>query len=230
MRILVIEDEPKVAQNIKKGLEEQVYDVDIAYDGSMGKKLILKNIYDLVILDVILPGTNGFDICKEIRKLNIQVPILMLTALDSMEDKIMGLDSGADDYLSKPFKFGELLARIRALNRRKNSQIIPPILEFSDIQLNTYSKTVTRNGKKIDLSPREFFLLEFLMKNPGKVLSRPEITEQVWGISFDQGTNVVDVYINYLRNKIDVGSTPKIIQTIVGMGYMLKEQIENENT
>ncbi len=229
MKILVVEDEIKVAQFIKKGLEEQSYEVDVAYDGVLGLKLILKNSYDVVILDVILPKTNGVEICREIRKMNLQVPILMLTALDSTDDKVTGLDAGADDYLSKPFKFRELLARVRALNRRKGNTISALVLKVSDLELNAFSKTVTRKGKKIELTPREFFLLEFLMKNAGKVLSRPEITEQVWEISFDQGTNVVDVYINYLRNKIDVDFSPKLIHTVFGMGYVLKEQLENEN-
>jgi two-component system copper resistance phosphate regulon response regulator CusR len=230
MRILVIEDEVKVAQFIKKGLEEQSYEVDLAYDGAMGKKLILRNLYDLVILDVILPKENGFEICKDIRKLNLQVPVLLLTALDSTDDKVTGLDAGADDYLSKPFKFRELLARVRALSRRKSNKIHALVLKLADMELSTYDKTVTRKGKKIDLTRREFFLLEFLMKNAGKVLSRSEISEQVWEVSFERGTNVVDVYINYLRNKIDADFSPKLIHTIFGMGYVLKEQKENENS
>lgn len=224
MRILVIEDEIKVAQFIKQGLEEQAYEVDIAYDGAMGKKLIIRNLYDVVILDVILPKENGFEICKEIRKMNLHVPVLMLTALDSTDDKVTGLDAGADDYLSKPFKFRELLARVRALGRRKAKKINALVLKIADMELNTYSKTVTRKGKKIELTRREFFLLEFLMKNAGKVLARSEISEQVWEVSFDQGTNVVDVYINYLRKKIDSDFSPKLIHTVFGMGYVLKEQ------
>ena len=223
MKVLVIEDEPNVALFIKKGLEENGCEAIIAYDGIMGIKLLDQSEFDVVLLDVILPQKNGFEICREIRMKNLSIPILMLTALDATDDKVTGLDAGADDYLSKPFKFQELLARIRALSRRKKNTYTNPVLNFADLELNIHTKSVHRNSKKIDLTPREFYLLEFLLKNSGKVLSRSEIAEQVWGIKFDRGTTVVDVYINYLRNKIDSGFTPKLIHTVFGMGYVFKE-------
>ena len=222
MKILLVEDEPKVSSFIKKGLEEQTYIVDIAYDGLMGKKLALNIEYDIIILDVILPSISGIELCKEIRKVNTSVPILLLTAIGTTEDKVLGLDAGADDYLTKPFKFMELLARIRALTRRKNNLSAPTILTFADLELDTGSKIVKRNCKIINLTAREFFLLEFFLKNKERVLSRAEIAENIWEISFDTGTNIVDVYINYLRNKIDKGFSPKLIHTIIGMGYVLK--------
>lgn len=222
MKILLVEDEPKVASFIKKGLEEQTYIVDQAYDGLMGKKLALSNEYDIIILDVILPSISGIELCKEIRKINTSVPILLLTALGTTEDKVIGLDAGADDYLTKPFKFMELLARIRALTRRKSILTIPAILTIADLEMNTGSKIVKRNGKVINLTAREFFLLEFFLNNKERVLTRAEIAENIWEISFDTGTNIVDVYINYLRNKIDKGFSPKLIHTIIGMGYVLK--------
>ena len=222
MKILLVEDEPKVASFIKKGLEEQTYIVDLAYDGLMGKKLALSNAYDTIILDVILPSISGIELCKEIRKTNTSVPILLLTALGTTEDKVIGLDAGADDYLTKPFKFMELLARIRALTRRKSNQTTPTILTIADLEMDTGSKIVKRNSKIINLTAREFFLLEFFLKNKGIVLSRAVIAENIWEISFDTGTNIVDVYINYLRNKIDKGFSPKLIHTIIGMGYVLK--------
>ena len=222
MKILLVEDEPKVASFIKKGLEEQTYIVDLAYDGLMGKKLALSNEYDIIILDVILPSISGIELCKEIRKSNTSVPVLLLTALGTTEDKVIGLDAGADDYLTKPFKFMELLARIRALTRRKSNQTTPTILTIADLEMDTGSKIVKRNGKIINLTAREFFLLEFFLKNKGIVLSSAVIAENIWEISFDTGTNIVDVYINYLRNKIDKGFSPKLIHTIIGMGYVLK--------
>ena len=222
MKILLVEDEPKVASFIKKGLEEQTYIVDLAYDGLMGKKLALSNEYDIIILDVILPSISGIELCKEIRKSNTSVPVLLLTALGTTEDKVIGLDAGADDYLTKPFKFMELLARIRALTRRKSNQTTPTILTIADLEMDTGSKIVKRNSKIINLTAREFFLLEFFLKNKGIVLSRAVIAENIWEISFDTGTNIVDVYINYLRNKIDKGFSPKLIHTIIGMGYVLK--------
>jgi two-component system copper resistance phosphate regulon response regulator CusR len=222
MKILLVEDEQKVASFIKKGLEEQTYIVDQAFDGLMGKKLALNYKYDLIIMDVILPGISGIKLCKEVRKVDKKVPILLLTALGTTEDKVEGLDAGADDYLTKPFKFQELLARIRALARRKNNPITSEIFSIADLEMNTTAKTVKRNGQLINLTAREFFLLEFFLKNIGRVLSRAEIAENIWEISFDTGTNIVDVYINYLRNKIDKGFSPKLIHTVIGMGYVLK--------
>ena len=223
MKILLVEDEPKVAAFIKKGLEEQSYDVDQAFDGFFGRKLALENEYDLIILDVILPHLSGLEVCREIRKHNTTVSILMLTALGATDDKILGLDSGADDYLVKPFEFKELLARIRALTRRANDAPSGEILKMADLEMDLVKKTVTRAGQPINLTAREFALLQYLMRNRERVVSRVDIIEQVWETSFDTGSNVIDVYINFLRKKIDKDYSPKLIHTLVGMGYVMKE-------
>ena len=223
MKILLIEDEPKVASFIKKGLEEQSYDVDQAYDGFLGKRLALEKPYDLIILDIILPQLNGLEVCKAIRQHNTSVSILMLTALGNTTDKIEGLDAGADDYLVKPFEFQELLARIRALSRRKSDYPVTEVLRIADLELDIARKTVTRNGQPITLTAREFALLTYLMRNKGRVVSRVDIIEHVWETSFDTGSNVIDVYINFLRKKIDKDHTAKLIHTLVGMGYVIKE-------
>lgn len=223
MKILLIEDEPKVASFIRRGLEEQLHEVQVAFDGYTGRQMALSNPYDLIILDVNLPQMNGIEVCKAIRTENAAIPILMLTALGTTENKITGLDSGADDYLVKPFEFKELLARIRALARRSNQQDVPgQVYRISDLEMDTASKTVRRSGKKIDLTAKEFSLLEYMLKNQGRVISRVDIAEKVWEISFDTGTNVIDVYINFLRKKIDKDFSPKLIHTLVGMGYVLK--------
>jgi two-component system copper resistance phosphate regulon response regulator CusR len=224
MKILVIEDEPKLAQFIEKGLKEQNYQVDVAHDGESGKKLALQRKYDCIILDLILPNCSGIEVCLSVRKEDVTVPIIMLTALGTTEDKVHGLDSGADDYLTKPFKLTELLARIRALSRRKDKPVSEAKLAFADLELDTSTKSAHRNGKSIVLTSREYFLLEFLLKNQGRVLSRAEIAQNVWDISFDSGTNVVDVYVNYLRNKVDKGFSTKLIHTVFGMGYILREE------
>ncbi|MDX5348320.1 MAG: response regulator transcription factor [Hymenobacteraceae bacterium] len=223
MKILLVEDEPKVAAFLKKGLEEQGYDVTQAYDGFFGRKLALENDFDLIILDVILPNMNGLEVCREIRKQNKAVPILMLTALDTTEDKITGLDSGADDYLVKPFEFKELLARIRALTRRVSDVPQSEIMQIADLEMDVTRKTVTRSGVPINLTAREFTLLRYLLLNKERVVSRVDIVENVWETSFDMGSNVIDVYINFLRKKIDKGFSPKLIHTLVGMGYVIKE-------
>lgn len=227
MKILLIEDEPKVASFIKKGLEEQNYEVDQAYDGTFGVKLALQNEYDLVILDIILPHMNGLEVCREIRRHNSSVSIVMLTALGSTDDKIVGLDAGADDYLTKPFEFKELLARIRALSRRGGENVSGEKLSIADLEMDVVKKTVHRGGKTVSLTAREFALLYYLLRNQDRVVSRVDITEQVWETSFDTGSNVIDVYINFLRKKIDKGHSVKLIHTLVGMGYVLREQ---ENT
>lgn len=224
MRILLVEDEPKVGSFIKKGLEEQSYEVDQAYDGNFGLKLALSNEYDLIMLDIILPHMNGLEVCREIRKSKPSVSILMLTALGSTDDKITGLDAGADDYLTKPFEFKELLARIRALTRRAGDTGASEKLTIGDLEMDLGSKTVTRGGKPINLTAREFALLHYLLRNRGRVVSRVDITENVWETSFDTGSNVIDVYINFLRKKIDKGFPSKLIHTLVGMGYILKEE------
>jgi two-component system, OmpR family, copper resistance phosphate regulon response regulator CusR len=223
MKILLVEDEPKVASFIKKGLEEQAYEVEQAYDGNFGLKMALQNEYDLIILDIILPHMSGLDVCRAVRKKNMQVPILMLTALGSTDDKITGLDAGADDYLTKPFEFKELLARLRALARRSADNGNSEKLSIADLEMDLDSKMVTRAGKPINLTAREFSLLHYLLRNRGRVVSRVDITENVWETSFDTGSNVIDVYINFLRKKIDRGFPSKLIHTLVGMGYVLKE-------
>lgn len=223
--ILLIEDEQNVSSFIKKGLEEENYSVYVAYDGQTGLEVLYQNLIDVIILDIILPGINGFEVCHKIRQKGYQeVPILMLTALGSTENVVRGLDMGADDYLVKPFKFKELLARVKALGRRKNLTIpVHRQIRISDLVLDLDAKMVSRAGKEIKLTSTEYRLLEYLLKNQRRVVSRVDILENVWDINFDMGTNVVDVYVNYLRNKIDKGFEPKLIQTVIGMGYVLKE-------
>ena len=221
MRLLVIEDEKKVASFIKKGLEEEHYAVDVAYDGEEGLYLSETNDYDLVILDLMIPKIHGWDVLKKIRAKRNNVPILVLTARDSIEDKVKGLDSGCDDYLTKPFAFAELLARIRALLRREKTEK-EPILRIADLTLSLVTHKVARRGKEIELTSREYTLLEYFMRNPDKVLTRTMISEHVWDYHFDSMTNVIDVYVNYLRKKIDKDFEPKLIHTLRGIGYIMK--------
>jgi two-component system, OmpR family, copper resistance phosphate regulon response regulator CusR len=222
MRILIVEDDPKIASFVKIGLENSNYFVDIAYDSANGEKLALRKEFDIIILDVILPGITGFELCKRIRNHNIKTPILILTSLDSIEDKVSGFNSGADDYLLKPFSFQELLLRIQALNRRNKGSFVNSQLRLADLEMDTMGKTVKRDGKEIKLTAREYKILELLISYPGKVFDRMEIVEKVWGLSFNSGTNVVDVHINSLRNKIDKMFSQKLIHTVVGMGYVMK--------
>ena len=223
MHILVVEDEPKVAEFIKKGLTEQQHKIDLAFDGLAGEKMALENEYDLIILDVILPHLSGVDLCKRIRNCKLDVPILMLTAMGTTRDKLAGFDAGADDYLVKPFHFDELLARIKALGRRKMRSAPGLVYQILDLEVDAYKKTVRRAGKEIILTAKEFALLELLMTNKNRVLSRAYIAETVWGIDFNRGTNVIDVYINYLRGKVDKGFSKPLIQTVIGMGYVLRD-------
>lgn len=221
---MVIEDEPKVVSFLKQGLEEQGYDIDVAYDGQMGERLATKEYYDLILLDVILPHINGIELCRKIRKTNENVSILMLTALGTTDDKVEGFDAGADDYLVKPFEFKELLARIKALTKRSSGVIhASNTLKVGDLELDLNKKVAKRMGKTIELTAKEFSLLEYLMKNRGKVVSRGDISEKVWDINFDTGTNVVDVYVNILRKKIDKDFETKLIHTRIGMGYIFDE-------
>lgn len=224
MKVLLVEDEIKVAAFIKQGLEEIGYEVDMTHDGLKGKKLSHDNHYDLLILDVMLPNKSGLEICSEVRKFNKDVPILMLTALGTTDDKVNGLEAGADDYLVKPFHFKEFLARVKALTRRRKDTTEDDTLRIADLEMNLVTKDVKRAGKSIKLTAREFDLLEYFIRNTGRVLNRADIAGTVWDINFDTGTNVVDVYVNYLRNKIDKGFSPKLIHTLVGMGYVLKEE------
>jgi DNA-binding response OmpR family regulator len=222
MKILLIEDEKELTRTLKKGLKEAGYNVDVVYDGDSGVSLAVTGEYDCIILDYRLPKLNGLEVCREIRRNKVNTPILMLTVVDSVEMKVQCLDAGADDYLTKPFSFSELLARIRALTRRSRSG--SSIIQVEDLILNPSSRTVTRGGKKIYLTPREYDLLYFLLVNQGRVVTRMEIAENVWGINFDRGTNYVDVYINYLRKKIDYGFSKKLIHTVRGVGYVLKAE------
>ncbi|CCH01340.1 two component transcriptional regulator, winged helix family [Fibrella aestuarina BUZ 2] len=222
--LLVVEDEIKVAAALKKGLETQAYAVDVANDGREGKRLLGVNRYDLVILDVNLPFVSGLELAEYARSKNDRLPILMLTALDTTTDKVQGFDAGADDYLAKPFAFAELFARVKALLRRAVPAEPDPVLAFADLELDRLGKVARRQGLTIELTAREFALLEYFMRNAGRVLSRADIAEQVWDIGFDTGTNVIDVYVNYLRNKIDKPFATKLIHTAVGMGYVLKEK------
>lgn len=225
MKILVVEDEPKLAGFIKKGLEEQSWEVEVAFDGRMGRNLALGSNFDIIVMDVNLPGINGFDLAQQLRGEGIAVPILMLTALGTVDDKLQGFDSGADDYLVKPFEFRELIARIKVLAKRRNggegSQLS---LKVADLELFFDEKIARRAGQRIDLTAKEFSLLEYLMRNRGRVVSRVDIAEKVWDVHFDTGTNVIDVYINFLRKKVDKDFPTKLIHTVVGMGYIFKEE------
>jgi two-component system, OmpR family, copper resistance phosphate regulon response regulator CusR len=222
MNILIVEDEPKVVEFLKKGLEEQGYNTDIAFDGKMGERLGCRNQYDIILLDVILPHINGYDLCKKIREKSPNVPIIMLTALGATDDKVTGFDSGADDYLVKPFEFKELIARIKALTKRTSGIVqTRSTLMVDDLVLDLNKKCAQRGSKTIELTAKEFALLEYLMRNRGRVVSRPEIAEKIWDITFDTGTNVVDVYINILRKKVDRDFENKLIHTKIGLGYYL---------
>lgn len=226
MKILLIEDEERVAGLIRRGLEEHNYSVMVAYDGEMGKKLAHIHDFDLIITDVILPKINGIDLCRAIREAKPHVPIIMLTALGTTDDKVEGLDAGADDYLVKPFDFRELHARIRALTKRNlgNNANSGSLLKYDDLEMNLGTKVVTRAKKEINLTPKEFKLLEYMMKNRERVLTRLEIAEKVWDTHIDTGTNFIDVYINYLRKKIDKDFNSKLIHTKSGMGFIFKKE------
>ncbi len=223
MRILVIEDEKKVASFIKKGLVEEHYAVDAAFDGEEGLYLAEVNDYDLIVLDLMIPKIDGFGVLKKIRERKNNVPILVLTAKDSVEDTVRGLDAGCDDYLTKPFAFVELLARIRALLRRDKKEK-ESVLRIADLSLSVVTHKVMRQGKEIELTSKEYTLLEYFMRNPEKVLTRTMISEHVWDYHFDSNTNVIDVYVNYLRKKIDKDFDSKLIHTIRGIGYMMKRE------
>ena len=222
MRILVVEDEVKVQEFIKRGLKEEGYAVDVARDGEEGYSQATTNQYDVILLDIMLPGLDGLSLCRKLRQERISTPIMMLTAKDSVKDKVRGLDSGADDYLAKPFSFEELLARIRVL-LRKGSDREPRLLQIADLALDLVTHKVNRAGNEIQLTSKEYSLLEYLMRNAGTIITRTMISEHVWDINFDTFTNVIDVYINYLRNKIDKSARCKLIHTIRGRGYILKE-------
>ncbi len=231
MKILVVEDEAALASAILRALSEKDIEISIACDGLTGLEMVLKHNFDLVILDIMLPGMSGIQVCKEIRQKKIMTPILMLTALASTENIVTGLDSGADDYMVKPFKFAELEARINSLIRRSKTAIdVSDKIIIDTLEINTVSKTVTRENKAVNLTATEYKLLEYFAKNQNIMVSRIQILESVWDIDFNLGTNVVDVYVNYLRKKIDNGFPMKLIHTVFGMGYIFKVERINEHT
>ena len=223
-RILLVEDEQRIADTLRMGLAENGYKIEVAYDGKLGYKLFQSYPFNLVVLDINLPGIDGYELCKLIRKTNADIPVIMLTALGALDDKIEGYDAGADDYVIKPFEFRELLMKIRVLLRRAgNHQPVGNILTASDLQMNLDTREISRNGELINLTAKEFQLLEYLLRNKNRVVSRADIAINVWDIDFDTNTNIIDVYINYVRNKVDKPFDKKLIQTQVGMGYILKE-------
>lgn len=221
MRLLVIEDEQKVANFIKQGLEEEGYAVDHAADGASGLQMALEGLHDVIVLDVMLPKLDGLGVLQQLRQENVTTPVLLLTVRATIEDKVLGLDAGADDYLTKPFAFEEFVARVRALLRRR-AETAPPVLQVADLALDPARRVVSRGDNKIELTPREFALLDYFMRNPGRVLTRTMIANRVWDYSFDAATNVIDVYVNYLRKKIDTGQEIKLLHTVRGVGYVLK--------
>ncbi|MEP7152527.1 MAG: response regulator transcription factor [Nitrospira sp.] len=221
MRVLVIEDETKVGSFIKRALEEESYAVDLCEDGAQGLDMALSGSYDLIMIDLMLPSLPGLEVLARLRKEKIQTPVLILTAQSKVDQRVKGLDAGADDYLTKPFAIDELLARVRALLRRGPAES-PGIFQIDDLVLNPATREVTRGGQRIDLTVKEYALLEYFMRHAGRVLTRPMISDHVWNQDFDTFTNVIDVYVNYLRNKIDRGRARKLIHTIRGSGYMLK--------
>jgi DNA-binding response OmpR family regulator len=221
MRLLVVEDEPRIARFIERGLEEEHHAVDVAPDGDDALLLATTNAYDVILLDILLPRKNGLAVCRELRLCNVTTPILMLTAKDSVADKVAGLNTGADDYLTKPFAFDELLARVNALARRQAIDRAP-VWQVGDVTLDPLTHEVRRGGEPIELTNKEYALLALLMRRPGQVLTRTQIAEQVWGLDFDNESNVIDVYIRYLRKKIDAGRERPLIRTVRGAGYTMK--------
>jgi two-component system, OmpR family, copper resistance phosphate regulon response regulator CusR len=224
IRILIVEDEHRLADVLKMQFEDNGFQVDIATDGYIGKQMVESRFYNLIILDINLPLINGYDLCKEIRKTNSAVPIIMLTALGTSDNKVIGFEVGADDYVLKPFDFRELLARVNVFLRRTETANKPEILSVADLEMDVNTKTVTRSLTKIDLTAKESLLLETFLKNKDKLLTREFIIEQVWGIDFDPGTNIIDVYVNYLRKKIDKDFEPKLIHTKFGFGFYCSEK------
>lgn len=223
MKILLVEDERKVANLIKKGFEEEGLMVDIAEDGETALEKVSADVYDLIILDIMLPGKDGIEVLKEIRAKGIMKPIMMLTAKDTTTDKVLGLDAGADDYITKPFVFEELLARVRALLRRGHAIEKAQPIQIHDLVIDPVTRKVTRAGKEIELTTKEYGLLEYMARNKNRILTRTMIAENVWDYQFDSLTNIIDVYINYLRKKIDKDHQKKLIHTVRGVGYMIKE-------
>jgi len=225
IKILLIEDEPKTVQSLKQGLEENNYEVEVAYDGTIAKQLALRNSYSLIVSDIIIPGINGIELCKQLRAEGIQTPILMLTALSTTDDKLVGFDAGADDYLGKPFDFKEFLARIKALLKRSSqTQLDAQVLKFADLEMDLISKLVTRSGQSINLTSKEFQLLEYFLRNQEMVISKAQIAENIWEVEDENSSNLIEVYVNYLRKKVDKGFASKLIHTQFGRGYILKNE------
>lgn len=223
MYILVIEDERRLAQLVRRVLEEEGHTVDVAHDGEEGLQMALDGTHDVVVLDIMLPQMDGIEVCRALRRNRVDTPVLLLTALDGVDDRVRGLDAGADDYLPKPFAFQELLARIRALSRRRVQPRDPQELHVDDLTLDLRRRRAQRNGTTIELSPKEFSLLEFLMRNQGRVVTRMQILDHLWGYDFATDSNLVDVYVAYLRRKVDKGASTKLIRTVRGVGYALGE-------
>jgi len=221
MYVLVVEDERRLAQLIRRVLEEEGHTVDLAYDGEEGLAMGMESSHDVIVLDILLPGINGIEVCQALRKNRVDTPILLLTALDDVQDRVRGLDAGADDYLGKPFAFQELLARMRALGRRRVQAREPDRLQSADLVLDLNRRRAERAGRLIELSPKEFALLEFLMRNEGRVITRTQILDHLWGYDHTPDSNLVDVYVSYLRRKVDKGHADKLIGTIRGVGYFL---------
>lgn len=223
-KILLIDDEVKISQSLKIGLEENGFEVTLAFDGEEGKQLAELNTYNVIVSDVVMPKMDGYALVKFLRSKSITTPILLLSALDDTEQKVMGLESGADDYLSKPFAFKELLARIKVLDRRNNPKAYNSILKYSEIELNIDTKIFTRNGQRVVLTPKEYALIEYFLRNPERIIPKTEIAEKVWEIDFVTNTNVIEVYVNYLRNKMDKPFDKKLIHTQFGIGYILEDR------
>jgi DNA-binding response OmpR family regulator len=221
--VLIVEDERRLAQLVRKVLEEEGHTVDVGYDGEEGLAMAMEGSHDVIVLDVLLPGIDGFEVCQRLRVNRVDTPVLLLTALDAIEDKVRGLDAGADDYLPKPFAFQELLARLRALSRRRVQAREPDRLQSADLVLDLRRRRAERAGRVIELSPKEFALLEFLIRNEGRVVTRTQILDHVWGYDFSPDSNLVDVYVTYLRRKIDRGQDHKLIRTVRGVGYAVGE-------
>jgi len=221
MKILVIEDDPTVGQYVKRGLEEQRWGVDLVTDGEEGERRAASDAYDIVVLDMRLPGRSGLEVLHTLRARGFERPVLVLTAQDAVDAKVTALRAGADDYVTKPFAFEELLARVEALSRRPRA-IAAPVLRLADLELDKATRTVTRGGEPIDLTPKEYTVLEYLLRHPGRVMSRTLITEYAWGYHFDPGTNIVDVVINHLRKKVDANRSVKLIHTVRGVGYVAR--------
>jgi two-component system copper resistance phosphate regulon response regulator CusR len=224
MKVLLVDDDQQLASFIRLGLEDRQIQVTVAYDGDMAERIATGGRFDVIVLDVMLPGINGFELCKKIRHHRVETPILMLTSLDSTDDKVTGLETGADDYLSKPFEFTELLARIRALHRRDKKEVTDPVLRISDLEVDTTRKKIRRGGKEINLTATEYKILELLALHEGKVFERIEIAGAIWGFSFNTGTNLIDVHISAIRKKMDRDFSPKLIHTVPGFGYVLQKK------